>query len=226
RKSAPAPASPPSALLGPVPSEYQAAVSSHRPSVCIGAAPLPVDTPLRAAQRRSLRGRHRPHAARRRRASLHPRPPRPCSASLASTLPGERHSSRLGHTTRENAFPATAWPRPIAGVAVVALCRSAYVDRGCWDRTCRPCPRAYLLHPRDRPKAPSLRPRSSSRPSTVLRPPRTPAAHRSIWPSAYTTRLAVTAATQTGLSCSALLLQRVLLPVPRRNPRRVPVLAS
>ena len=56
-------------------------------------------------------------------------------------------------------------------------------------------------------------------PSSVLRSPRTPAARRPLSPSAYTSHLAVTAAAQTGLSCPALLLVRVLRPVPRRDPR-------
>ena len=55
---------------------------------------------------------------------------------------------------------------------------------------------------------------------SVLRPPRTPAAQRSLSPSAYTSRFAVTTAAQTGLSCSALLLERVLRPIPRGDPAR------
>ena len=57
--------------------------------------------------------------------------------------------------------------------------------------------------------------------SPVLRPPRTPAAHDSISPSAYTSRAAPTRAAQTGLSCSAPLRARVLRPLPRRDLRRV-----
>ncbi len=52
-KSAPAPASPPSAPLGPVPSECLAAASSHPPSVYIGARPPSAGTFLRVAPCRS-----------------------------------------------------------------------------------------------------------------------------------------------------------------------------
>ena len=44
-------------------------------------------------------------------------------------------------------------------------------------------------------------------------------------PSAYTGGLAATTAAQTGLPCSALLLPRVLRPLPRRDPPRAPDLA-
>lgn len=64
-----------------------------------------------------------------------------------------------------------------------------------------------------------------ARHSAVLRPPRTPAAQRSLSPSAYAMRLAATTAAQTGLSCSALPLVRVLRPIPRRGATRAPVLA-
>jgi hypothetical protein len=64
---------------------------------------------------------------------------------------------------------------------------------------------------------PSLRSRCSTRPSTVLRSPRTPAARRSTSPSAYTRRLALTRAAQTGLSCSASLRPRVSRPIPRKD---------
>src|SRR5262249_29500626 len=62
-------------------------------------------------------------------------------------------------------------------------------------------------------------------PSAVLRSPRTPAAQRPTSPSAYTARLALTWAVQTGLSCSAPLLARVLRPLPRRSHRRASDLA-
>ena len=74
------------------------------------------------------------------------------------------------------------------------------------------------FHPRD----PSLRPRYSARSSTVLRSPRTPAAHRTTSPLAYTAGRTPLRAAQTGLSCSAHLLVHVLLPVPRRCERRHP----
>src|SRR5690606_30519461 len=96
-------------------------------------------------------------------------------------------------------------------------------DRGGWPF--RACPCAYLHRRRDRPRGPSLPLRSSSQRSALLRPPRTPAARRSTSPSAYTSRLAPTRAVQTGLSCSALLRDRVLRPIPRRGSTRVPVLA-
>src|SRR5205814_3804045 len=127
---------------------------------------------------------------------------------------------------------AVAWQRSTVVVAVVALCRWADAHRVDWVRSCRPCPRAYLLFRLDHRRGPSLPPRCSSRRSfpaiaprsSVLRPTRTPAAQRSISPSAYTSRLAATTATQTGLSCSALLLARVLLSIPRRNQPHAPIL--
>ncbi len=54
-----------------------------------------------------------------------------------------------------------------------------------------------------------------------LRPPRTPAAHASLSPSAYTSAPAPTRAAQTGLSCSVRLRARVLRPLPRRDPTHV-----
>ena len=92
---------------------------------------------------------------------------------------------------------------------------------GSWNRTCRSCPRACLLAQRDHRRDPSLPSRCSSRGSSLLRSPRTPAAPRSISPSAYTSRVAPTRAAQTGLSCSALLRARVLRPLPRRDLRHV-----
>src|SRR5680860_419100 len=68
---------------------------------------------------------------------------------------------------------------------------------------------------------PSLRPRYATRPSPVLRSPRTPAQQRSTSPLAYTSHLALTRATETGLPCSTHPSARVLLPIPRRNPPRV-----
>ena len=82
---------------------------------------------------------------------------------------------------------------------------------------CRPCPRASLHPRRDHRRGPSLPSRCSSRRSAVLRPPRTPAAPRSISPSAYTSGAAVTTAAQTGLSCSVPLRAHVLRPIPRRD---------
>ena len=71
--------------LGPVPSESQAAASSHQPSGCTGAAPLPADTSPASSTSRALRGSAPRRTARASRSSQH-RPPRPpCSASLAST---------------------------------------------------------------------------------------------------------------------------------------------
>src|SRR6185295_7833248 len=135
--------------------------------------------------------------------------------------PRGRHPSRYGRAAHGSGDPGAAWPRPTAGVGVVALGPRAWARGGGWDRTCRPCPRAYLRLRRDHRRGIPLRARCSSRPSTVLRPPRTPAAQRSLSPSAYTSHLAATTATQTGLPCSAPLLERVLLPLPRGDPTRV-----
>jgi hypothetical protein len=224
RRSAPAPASPPSAPLGPVPSECPTAAFFHQPSVCTAATPLAVGTRLLAARFGALPGIAPLQASRSRRASVGPRPPRLDCASPASTLPVGRHSYRCGHTTRESGVLGSAWPQPTAVFGVVALCPQAPACVGVWTGSpVRPCPRAYLLRRPDHRRGPSLLPCSAPRLSSVLRPPRTPAAHRSTSPSAYTSRLAATTAVQTGLSCSALLLPIVPLPVPRRNPQHPPV---
>src|SRR6185436_1116580 len=151
------------------------------------------------------------------RSSGHRLPLRPCSASPVSTLPGERHSSRCGHTTRENVYPYAAWPLPSAGFEGVALDRPLR-GRGDWtDSFVRSCPRAFPLHRRDHRRDPSLQARCSSHPSQVLRSPRTSAARRSTSPSAYTNHPVATTTAQTDLPCSALLLQRVLRPLPRSD---------
>src|SRR5688500_10071882 len=135
--------------------------------------------------------------------------------------PTGRHACRSDPTGHGSGVPGIAWPRPTGDVAIGALCRSPDGDRGDWDRTCRPCPRASLRPRHDHRKGPSLPSRCSSRRSAVLRPPRTPAAHDSLSPSAYTSRLAPTRATQTRRSCSVRLPARVLRPLPRRDLRRV-----
>ena len=140
-------------------------------------------------------------------------------------LPQGRHPSRCGHTAHGNGVPAAAWPPPTVVFGVVALCRRAYARRGGWIGLRRPCPRAYLHQRHSHRRDPSLRMRCSSHPSSVLRSPRTPAAQRSFSPWAYASRLSLTWAAQTGLPCSALFLDRVLLPIPRRDSSRVPKLA-
>ena len=222
-----APASPPSAPPGLGPSECPAAASSHRPSGCTGAAPRSAGTCLLAARRRALRGSARRRAARCRRASWHRRPPH--RGSVFTRFHASARTSLLADAVVQRVETATRLPLGRSPQSTLEL--SHFVDaaarrRGGWVRSCRPCPCAYLLARRDHRRGPSLRSRCSSRPSSVLRPPRTPAARRSISPSAYTSHLAVTTAAQTGLPCSALLLARVLRPLPRRDPRRrVPVLA-
>src|SRR5229473_3214435 len=115
---------------------------------------------------------------------------------------------------------ASAWLPSIAAEFVLAPCRRAIARGGGWTERSRSCPSAYRLLQRNQSRGPSLRPRSSARSSSVLRPPRTPAARRSTSPSAYTSDLAPTWAVQTGLSCSSPSLDRVLLPLPRRDPAR------
>ena len=78
-------------------------------------------------------------------------------------------------------------------------------------------PSRVLASPRDHRRDPSLPSRCSSRGSSLLRSPRTPAAPRALSPSAYTRRAAPTRAAQTGLSCSVPLRARVLRPLPRRD---------
>ena len=109
-------------------------------------------------------------------------------SSPAATPPGGRHPSRSDPSGRGSAAPGIAWPRPTAGVAIGALCRWAEAHRGDWNRTCRSCPRACLLGQRAHRRDPSLPSRCSSRGSSLLRSPRTPAAHDSLSPSAYTRR--------------------------------------
>jgi len=118
----------------------------------------------------------------------------PCSVLLASMPPSRRHSCGRDQRAHGNDDPATAWPPRIADVGVVALCPQAQARGGGWIRSCRTCPHAYLFRQHDYHKDPSLRSRYSSRPSQVLRSPRTPAAQRPISHSAYSGRLAATTA--------------------------------
>src|SRR5713101_8184021 len=115
---------------------------------------------------------------------------------------------------------ASAWLPSIAAQFVLAPCRRAIARGGGWTERSRSCPSAYRLLQRNQSRGPSLRPRSSARSSSVLPPPRTPAARRSTSPSPYTSALPPTWAVQTGLSCSSPSLDRVLLPLPRRDPAR------
>ena len=135
--------------------------------------------------------------------------------------PGGRHASRSGPSGHESVAPGIAWPRPRVGVAIGARGRRTDVRRGSWNRTSQSCPRACLLDQRDHRRDPSLPSRCSSRGSSLRRSPRTPAAHDSLSPSAYTSRVAPTRAAQTGLSCSVRLPARVLRPLPRRDRRYV-----
>ena len=139
----------------------------------------------------------------------HPRHARHCGCHAAAGYP-------YGTSDRRVARPAS-----LARAEVLVLCQRAEARWGGWDRSCRPCPRTYPRSERDQSRDPSLRPRYSSRPSAVLRSPRTPAAQRWISPLAYTSHLALTRAMQTGLSCSVPLHARVLRPIPRRDPSRV-----
>src|SRR5688572_18105459 len=131
--------------------------------------------------------------------------------------PTGRHACRSDPAGHGSGAPGIAWPRPTVGVAIGALCRPSDDDRGEWVRSCRPCPRACLRHQPDHRRDPSLRSCCSSRASTLLRSPRTPAARHSFSPSAYTSHPAPTRAAQTGLSCSVPLRVRVLRPLPRRD---------
>ena len=188
-------------------------------SGCIGAAPRRADIYLRAGARRGPREPPRRPSARCPPASSHRcRRPRGC-ASPASMLPTGCHPCRGGHTVHGSDDPTAAWPPSTVGVAIGALGQRTRVRRGGW--TSRSCPRACL---RGRPcprRDPSLPARCSSRGSSLLRSPRTPAAPRSISPVAYTSRAAPTRAAQTGLSCSVRLRVRVLRPLPRRAPVHV-----
>src|SRR5712691_4173866 len=136
-------------------------------------------------------------------------------------LPTGRHACRCGRATHENVGPVAAWPHARVGVAIGALCRGTRVRRGGWNRSSRSCPRACLLCRHCPRRDPSLHPRCSSRASSLLRSPRTPAAPHSLSPLAYTSRAAVTTAAQTGLSCSVPLRAHVLRPLPRRDRPRL-----
>jgi hypothetical protein len=138
-------------------------------------------------------------------------------------LPTGRHACRCGRARHENVGPVVAWPHSRVGVAIGALCRGTRVPRGGWNRSCRSCPRASSLGRHCPRRDPSLRPRSSSRASPLLRSPRIPAAPRSFSPSAYASRAAPTRAAQTGLSCSVRLRVRVLRSLPRRALVHVPL---
>ena len=217
RRSVPARASRPSAPLGLESSGCRAAAAGHRPWECSAAEPAADGTCLHAMRSRARLTAARPHTARRRPESSHRPPPRRGSSSPAAMPPGGRHPSRSGPSGHGSGVPGIAWPRPRVGVAIGARGRWAETHRGSWNRTCRSCPGACLLDQPDHRRDPSLPPRSSSRGSTLLRSPRTPAAPRSISPSAYTSHAALTGAAQTGLSCSVRLPVRVLRPIPRRD---------
>ena len=143
-------------------------------------------------------------------------------ASLAP--PPGCHTLWVG-TSRSVSRPAPTWLRPRAAFAVVALFRQTDVQRGASVRSCRPIPQAYLLSQHDHRRNPSFQPRYAPQPSSprlapgrpVLRSPRTPAAHGSTSPLAYTSAPAPTRAAQTGLSRSEHVPARVLRPIPRRS---------
>src|SRR5258708_4123652 len=136
-------------------------------------------------------------------------------------LPTGRHACRCGPSVHGSVGPVAAWPYSTVGVVIGALWRRTGVLRGGWSRSCRSCPRASFRCRRCPRRDPSLPSRCSSRGSTLLWSPRTPAAPRSPSPLAYTSRAAPTRAAQTGLSCSVRLPVRVLRSVPRRDPSRV-----
>ncbi len=162
-------------------------------------------------------------------ASARPRLTPYCPPGVVPPLPARpqprnrarRQRRPLASNPRSAAVPGAAWPPPTAVAGVVALCRWARAHRGSWVRSRRPCPRAYPHLRHSHPRGPSLRPRCSSRPSAVLRPPRTPAAHDATSPSAYTRRFAPTWTAQTGLSWSTPSLVHVLRPIPRQDSRWV-----
>ncbi len=162
------------------------------------------------------------------RSSRHRRPRHPCSASHASTPPRGRHASRCDHTGRGTAYPRFAWPLPLDAVVTAPRDRPIFAGRGSWVaswqvhplRPLQPCPCVRGFRRRDHPRDPSLRRRSAAPSSPVLRSPRTSAAPRSLWPSAWSSCVALTRAVQTDLPCSVLLLGRVLRSVPRGILRR------
>src|SRR6185312_19099 len=116
-----------------------------------------------------------------------PPQPHPCSCTRETTPPTGRHPCRYGRTGRGNADPKTAWPQPIAPVAVLALSpptrttaprqlRQAKACRGNWTGLTQSCPHAYPLRTHDQSWGPFLPARYVARRSAVLRPHRTPAA--------------------------------------------------
>jgi hypothetical protein len=131
-----------------------------------------------------------------------------------------KHCGR--HTADAIGIPEAAWRATLARAEVVVPERHADAHRGDWNRSCRSCPHTYRHSERDQSRGPSL-PGCCSPPRSAVRPPRTPAAHDSTSPSAYTRRSALTRAAQTGLSCSVRLRAHVLRPLPRRDLRHVPL---
>ncbi len=193
RRWAPAPASPPSAPLGLGRWGCRAAAAGRRPWECIAAEPAAGDTcRARSADAEVVKkpldallldlGQRHPDR----------RPPRRDSASPAATPPGGCHPSRSGPSGRESAVPGIAWPRPTVERCNWRTLSMGGCPPGDWDRTCRPCPRTCPRDSPDHRRGPSLPSRCSSRRSAVLRPPRTPAAHASLSPSAYTSAPAPT----------------------------------
>ena len=226
RRSAPARASPPSAPPGPVPSGSPAAASSRRPSGCTGAAPRSAGTsPARSSAPSSSRKRSTPCCstsrdrlaidARRAAVAPHPLPrfpedvtPPEWSYSAWKRLPGARlaaaHSRRCSCRTLSRGLR----PPGLLGPVVPAIPSRLPAPLDMTTPGTLPSRRVVL-----------------SRPSPVLRSPRTPAAQRSISPSAYTSRLAVTRRRRRVSRVPRFSLHACCAPYPAETRARAPDLA-
>ena len=157
--------------------------NAERPLPAIGLRDVSPQDRLRTIRACAQRGAElvaagaRRRTARPRRASRDRRPPRRGSVFT------RRHAS--WRTSRLQIRSIRAWKRRSGDRLAATQSRRCNwrtlsrtdAHRGSWNRACRSCPRACLLDHRDHRRDPSLRSRCSSRASSLLRSPRTPAAH-------------------------------------------------
>ena len=216
---APAPASSPSAPLGPGPSGCRGAADGHRPSECSAAVPAAGDTCRRAGRRCSSSSSAPRQPARSRPASRDRSPPSRGSVSLAATPPGGRHASRSGPSARGSVVPGSLGCDPESALQLAHVDPWACAHGGVGSGLAV-MPWGVLASLTRSTQGPSLPLRYSSQLSTGVRPPRTPAAPRAVSPSAYPNRAAPTWARRRASRVPPFSLH-TCSPPPRRDPTRI-----
>src|SRR5579864_9039227 len=184
RRSAPGPASPPSARPGHAPSVSPGAAASRLLSECTASAPGSDGTGLSSGPSGVHLGTPVHRVPRWLEGSRRRLQPPLGSCALVPTLPTGRHSCRSGRTAHGNAVYGSAWHTATARVEVPALFLGEV-----W--AFRPRSRAEPPRGHDQSRAPSLQ-RFVRPPSQVPRAPRTPSRLRSTSASPYTTVLRLT----------------------------------